>query len=189
MSVRAVIRLVAAILMVSCVKGEAATLAGTSFPDVYPVPGQTLVLNGLGLRTLTILEVKVYVAGLYVAQKSHDAQAIIDSTTPKVLLLQFLHSASREQIEKQFHTGELVNCGEGGCNMADQGDFDRMVAAAPAVQPGDTFTFLMDAHGVRFYAGKALLSESDKADLGRLILLGFIGSHPPSESLRRALLG
>ena len=181
-------RLGLVLLLVWCSGARAASLAGTTFPDTYPVAGQTLVLNGIGLRTLTLLEIKVYVAGLYVAQKSHDAQAIINSATPKVLLLQFLHTASREQIEKQFHTGEVVNCGDGGCNRDDQADFDKMVAAAPAVKPGDSFTFLMDAHGVRFFADKDLVAQSDKADLGRLILLGFIGSHPPSEELRRALL-
>lgn len=167
----------------------AATLAGTTFPDTYPVDGQSLALNGLGLRTLTILNVRVYVVGLYLAQRSRDAQQIMASNTPKVLLLQFLHSASKEQIERQFHAGEMVNCGRGGCDAADQADFDRFVAAAPAVNVGDTFTFVLSRRGVRFYANNRLLAESDKPDLGRLFLLGFIGDHPPSPDLRSGLLG
>ena len=34
-------------------------------------------LNGLGLRTATMLKVKVYVIGLYLENKSSDPQAII----------------------------------------------------------------------------------------------------------------
>ena len=183
--------LLAALLAVPLWAGLArsATLEGVTLPDTYPVEGQTLVLNGIGLRTLTILNVRVYVAGLYLAQRSRDAQQILASATPKVLLLQFLRSGSKSEVERQFHNGETVNCGSGGCDPADQADFDRLVAAAPAVSAGDTFTFVLTARGVRFYANNRLLAQSDKPDLGRLILLGYLGSHPPSADLRRALLG
>ena len=177
------------VLLLWCGAAEAATYAGATFPDTYPVDGQTLVLNGIGLRTLTILRVRVYVAALYVARRSHDAQQILADTTPKVLLLQFLHSGSKADVERQFHNGETVNCGGGGCNPADQADFDRLVAVAPAVNVGDTFTFIITNHGVRFFYNNRLLAESSQPDLGRLILLGYIGDHPPSEDLRDHLLG
>ena len=184
---RAVIRVLLA-LLIWCGGVQAATLEGTTFPDSYPVEGQSLVLNGLGLRTLTVLNIRVYAAGLYLAQQSHDPQQILASSTPKVLLLQFLRSGSKEQVARQFRAGEQVNCGDGGCDPTDQGDFDRMVAAAPAAKPGDTFTFVISKAGVRFYADNSLIFQSSKADLGRLILLGFIGNRPPSEDLRKGLL-
>ena len=175
-------------LLLWCGCAQAATLAGVTLPDSYPVEGQTLTLNGMGLRTLTILNVRVYVAGLYVAQRSRDAEQILASSTPKVLLLHFLRSGSKEQIARQFHAGEIANCGDGSCNRADQADFDRMVEAAPAVSAGDTFTFVITGHGVGFYANDHLLTQSNRPDLGHLILLGFIGNRPPSEDLRRELL-
>lgn len=167
---------------------QAATLGGMTFPDTYPVNGQTLLLNGLGLRTLTILNVRVYVAGLYLTQRTHDAQQILASSTPKVLLLQFIRSGSKEQVARQFRAGEEINCGDGSCDPADQADFDRMVAAAPEARAGETFTFIITKDGVRFYADSNLLFQSTKADLGRLILLGFIGNRPPSPELRQGLL-
>ena len=183
----AVTRIVVAFLL-WCGCAQAATLAGVTFPDSYPVDGQALTLNGMGLRTLTLLNVRVYVAGLYLAQRNRDAEQILASPTPKVLLLQFLRSGSKEQIERQFKAGEIVNCGDGACDRSDQADFDRMVAAAPAVNAGDTFTFVITGHGVRFYANNRLLAQSDQPDLGHLILLGFIGSKPPSQELRKSLL-
>ena len=183
------IRILLALLLWSGAAQAATTIAGVAFADTYPVDGQNLVLNGVGLRTLTILHVRVYAAGLYVAQRSQDPQQIMAASTPKVLLLQFLHSGSKSDVERQFHNGEVVNCGDGGCNPADQADFDRLVAAAPAVNSGDTFTFIITDRGVRFYADNRLLAESSQADLGRLILLGFIGARPPSEELRDHLLG
>ena len=176
------------LLVFWCGLAQAATVDGVTFPDSYPVEGQSLVLNGLGVRTLTVLSVRVYAAGLYVAQRSHDARQIIAAPTPKVLLLQFLHSGSKEQVARQFHNGEAVNCGDGSCDPADQSDFDRMVSVAPAVKSGDTFTFVITKAGTRLFVNNALLFQSDKVDLGRLILRGYIGDKPPSEDLRKALL-
>jgi hypothetical protein len=45
----------------------AGSLAGVNLPDKVEVKGQSLVLNGLGLRTKFFI--KVYVGGLYLPQK------------------------------------------------------------------------------------------------------------------------
>ena len=74
-------------------------MEGISFPDTYPIDGQRLVLNGLGLRTLTIFNIKVYVAGLYVQQPSHSAQDILHSPGTKVIVMEFLHAGSKADIE------------------------------------------------------------------------------------------
>ena len=50
----------------------------------------------------------------------------------------YLKSESEAAIERQFRAGEQANCGDGGCDTADQADFDRIVASAPSVDVGDT---------------------------------------------------
>ena len=182
------VRLLLAFLLWSGAAG-AATIDGATLPDTYPVDGQNLQLNGIGIRTYTVFNVRIYVAGLYLAQRSHDPQAIVSATTPKVMLLQFLHSGSKSEVQDEFRKGEKENCGGGGCDPADATDFDRMAAAAPAVAVGDTFTFIITSRGVRFYVNNKLLVDSNNADLGRLILLGYIGNHPPTADLRKRLLG
>jgi hypothetical protein len=140
-------------------------LAGVTLPDSYTVDGQRLVLNGMGLRTLTIFNVKVYVAGLYLPRQSHDAQQILASPGPKVILLEFVRSGSKAQVEKQYRAGEEANCGTGGCDPADQADFERLVAAAPAVNPGDTSTYIFTAKGVRVFANDRLIGDFANRDL------------------------
>jgi hypothetical protein len=168
---------------------RAATLEGVTLPDTYNADGQNLVLNGIGLRTLTIFNVKVYVAGLYLAKPSHDPQAIMASPGPKVMLLQFLHAGSKADVEKEYRVGEQVNCGDGSCNPGDKTDFERLVAAAPAINVGDTATYIYTPKGVRVLANNRLVGDFANADLSRLLLAGFIGAHPPSESLKAHLLG
>jgi long-chain acyl-CoA synthetase len=169
--------------------GAAATLAGVTLPDTYTVGGQSLALNGIGLRTLTIFEVKVYVAGLYLAQPSHDAQQIIASPGPKVVLIQFLHSGSKADVEKEYREGESNNCGAGGCPAADQADFERLVSVAPGVKPGDTSTFIFTQQGFQLLANNRVIGDFANPDLANRLLAGFIGAHPPSQDLRAHLLG
>ncbi len=168
---------------------SAATLAGVTLPPTYSVGGLSLGLNGIALRTLYIFEVKIYVAGLYLAQPSHDPQAILASPTPKVLVLQFLHGGSKAEVEHEYREGERTNCGSGGCNPADSADFERLVAAAPAVKEGDTTTYIFTGKGVRVLANNQLVIELANPNLANSLLAGFIGAHPPSQALKRQLLG
>lgn len=167
----------------------AATLSGVTLPDTYTIDGQHLVLNGIGLRTLTVLHIRAYVAGLYLPRPDHDAQRILASSAPKVLILKFIRFGSKARVEHQYREGEQDNCGHGGCDPADQADFDRLVAAAPAVNAGDTSTYLFTTKGVRVFANDRLIGDFANRDLGYRLLAGFIGNHPPSQELRRQLLG
>jgi hypothetical protein len=170
-------------------QARAATLEGVVFPDSYPVEGETLVLNGVGLRTLTIFHVKIYVAGLYLLRPSHDAAQILSSPGPKVVVMEFLHAGSKADVEKEYRKGEEENCGDGECDPADRADFERLIAAAPGVQPGDTYTYIVTDSGVQLlHNNKPVIALANK-DLGYRILAGFIGNHPPSPELRRELLG
>jgi hypothetical protein len=167
----------------------AATFAGATLPDNYPVNGQSLVLNGIGLRTLTFLGIHAYVAALYLPRPNHDPLQILASPGPKVLVLKFLHDASKARIEKQYRAGEAENCGNGGCAPSDRGDFERLVAAAPAVNAGDTTSYVFTSGGVQVFANDRMIGDFANPDLARHLLEGFIGNHPPSPELRRQLLG
>ncbi len=167
----------------------AATLEGVSLPDSYTVDGQSLVLNGIGLRSLTIFHIEAYVAGLYLPRPSHDAPQILASSEPKVILLKFIRGASKERVEQQYREGERNNCGNGECAPSDQTDFERLVAAAPAVSAGDTSTYIFTAKGVRVLANDRIIGDFTDRDLAYRLLSGFIGPRPPSPELRRGLLG
>jgi hypothetical protein len=167
----------------------AATLEGETLPDSYTVDGQTLMLNGIGLRTLTIFAIKVYVAGLYLPRQDHDAERILASPDPKVIVLKFIRGGSKERVERQYRAGEAANCGNGECAPSDRVDFERLVAAAPAVNPGDTSTYIFTTKGVRVFANDRLIGDFADLDLAHQLLAGFIGKHPPSQDLRRELLG
>jgi hypothetical protein len=167
----------------------AVTLEGATFPDRYVVDGQSLALNGIGVRKITIFRIRIYVAALYLPRPSHNAAEILGSSGPKVIRLQFIHSGSKAQVEKEYRDGEADNCGHGECSPADQADFERLVAAAPAVEPGDTTTYIFTDKGVKVFANKKMIGDFADVDLAHHLLEGFIGRHPPTQALRSALLG
>ena len=177
-----------AILLLLASPAAAASLAGVTLLDTYPVAGQNLVLNGIGLRSLTVFNVHVYVAGLYLTRQSHDAREILASPGAKVILLRFVHSASKAQVEQQYRVGEENNCGSGGCDPADKPDFERLVAAAPAVEPGDTSTYIFTPGHLRVLANDRVIADFASRDLAFRLLSGFIGDHPPSAELKSQLL-
>ena len=189
MQITAVLRALAIAFALSSAPTWAASMDGISLPDTYPLSGQNLPINGLGIRTFTFLRVKVYVAGLYLAQPSHDAQAILASSSSKVILLQFLHAASKADIVKHYREGEERNCGNGGCNPADAADFEKLIAATPAAAVGDTLTYLITSKGVRVLFNNKTIGDYNNPDLGLRLLAGFIGQTPPSEDLKQKLLG
>ena len=74
----------------------AASLAGVTLPDKAEVGGQTLVLNGLALRTKFFI--KVYVGGLYLPQKEKAAAKVLSEDVPRRMVMHFLYSVSKDQM-------------------------------------------------------------------------------------------
>jgi hypothetical protein len=74
------LRLLLSICLVMALSpARAAELQGVSMPDQQDVAGIRLILNGIGLRTYSILRIRIYVAGLYLERPNHDAQATLNS--------------------------------------------------------------------------------------------------------------
>ena len=168
---------------------RAAALAGVDVADTMRIDGHNLVLNGLGLRTLTFLKVKIYVAALYLPKKNSNAQAILASPGPKVIALHHIHSGSKSQVQDRYREGEKVNCGGGGCDAALQADFERLVASAEPVNEGDVTLYIVTDRSFRVvFNGREVIAFAGNR-LGNMIIEGFIGARPPSEELRAGLLG
>ena len=107
----------------------------------------------------------------------------------QVIILRFIHAASKEPIEKQYRVGERENCAGGACDPSDRGDFEHLVAVAPGVKPGDSSTYVIDGADVRVFANDQLIDAFKNRDLGNRLVASFIGAHPPTQELRRGMLG
>lgn len=94
--------------------------AGVEFEESIVIEGARLTLNGLAVRSEQVLfmNFKIYVAGLYVLNKTQDGEAILESDSPRHLVMHFLHSrvrrkeltdAWKESFTRHNYQGEKVD--------------------------------------------------------------------------------
>jgi len=162
-----------------------ASLAGVTLPDTTQVSGKTLALNGLGLRSKMMF--KVYVAGLYVEQKSADADAILKADAPKQVVLHFLRDLDREQMTEAFV--ESFNANSAGA-AGLKADFDKMLTGFEPIKTGDQWAFT-------YVPGKGTTLSVKGADkvtvpghaFSQAMFACWLGPKPPSASLKTGMLG
>jgi hypothetical protein len=165
---------------------QAATLAGVTLPDSTQVAGKTLVLNGVGLRTKFV--VKVYVAGLYLEQKSTDANAILKSDSPKKLVMHFVRDVSKKQMTDAFQESFEANSPNEAKTM--KADIDKMFAAIDDMKEGQemVFTYVPGTGTTMSINDKDKLTIADKAFAPVLFSI-WLGPKPPNGDLKKGLLG
>ncbi len=165
---------------------DAATLAGVTLPDTVQVGSTTLVLNGLGVRKKFV--VKVYVAGLYLKQKSSDANAILKDDAPKRIVLHFVHDVSQSQLADGFSEAFEKNTPDAGKTM--KADLDRFLGAMEAMKEGEesSFTYVPGTGTVIAFRGKDKLTIPNPA-FGRVLFSVWLGPKPPNADLKTGILG
>jgi hypothetical protein len=182
-----------AALLLSLYAGPAAAAVtrecdGVSFPQTIQARGETLTLNGLGLRKATIFGIKVYVGALYLPHPTADAGAILDSREPAQIDLAFvfratagqLRSAWREGFEKSA-PGELPSL---------RSRIARLNGWMDGVHSGQKMSFLrIPGVGIQYSLDGAVLGTIPGDDFARAFLAIWLGASPPSPQLRAGLLG
>ena len=165
---------------------QAGTLAGVTLPDSAQVAGKALVLNGMGLRTKMF--VKVYVAGLYLEQKSSDPAAIMKSDTPWQIVMKFLYSPSKSQMSDAFEEGFKNNSPDALKTMKP--DIDKLLAALEDMKSGGEMVFTyMPGTGTTL-----AINGNDKLTIAgqpfqQALLSVWLGPKPPNANLKSGMLG
>src|SRR5258705_12785884 len=111
---------------------SAAIVAGVNMEDKTTVNGQTLVLNGAGIRKKFFI--KVYVGGLYLAAKQSDAAAVITSDSPRRMLLHFLYGVSKAQISEAWTEGLQDNTPNASAEV--KANFNKLVSWMEPINKG-----------------------------------------------------
>ena len=182
--IRALILLVA---LASVTVARAADLDGVSIPDAQSADGRRLVLNGIGLRTFSIFDIHIYVAGLYLERQSDNPEVILHSPETKLLDLHFLHDVNADDAREAWLDGFNKNC-RPPCYLDPQ-DVQRFLAAVTPIQKGDETKLLFTSSGAVVTSNGQLAGHINDPHFAEVILATFIGPAPPTERLKRELLG
>ena len=191
LSPASVAALVAAALIVlaaaiSPSQAVARSCGGVRFPDTADVDGTPLVLNGLGIREATILNVDVYVAALYVEQRGRRAADVLHLDRKIRLVLRFVRDVGRDEMNDGVREGfSRQNAGP-----ALAPNIRRLAGWVPELHTGNVLTFTWrPGVGLEMKVGQTIKGVLVGEDFARAFFSIWLGAHPPNEGLRAGLLG
>jgi len=165
----------------------ALTLAGVNMEDRVTVGGQTLVLNGAGLRKK--LFIKVYVGGLYLPAKNSNAAAIMAADTPRRQVMHFLYSVSKSQMCDAWDEGLEDNTKNPSAEV--KANFKTLCSWMEPIPKGNrlVLTYVPGTGTTVEVNGKAKGTLPGKAT-SDAILATWIGPKPgPGQDFKKAVLG
>jgi hypothetical protein len=179
--------LVLSAVLASISVAHAADLDGQWMPDTQVVDGASMTLNGIGLRTYSVFDVPIYVAGLYLERRTNNADKILHSPNTKLLAIRFLHDVSAADARTAWRNGFEQNC-RPPCYL-DPSEVQRFLAAVPPMHKGDETTLVFTSDAVELSTNHQLIGHISNPRFAEMILASFIGPVPPTPQLKRQLLG
>jgi hypothetical protein len=166
----------------------AADKAGVHMADTLHVRDQDLVLNGLGLREATVFKVDVYVAGLYVTQKTSDPAAILQPDKAKAMHLVFVHDVDREKISDAWTEGFEKNAGSKLGAMHQR--VELLKSWMVDLKKGSTLTFAyVPEQGIEVSVNGISKGVLPGPEFAQVFFSIWLGPKPPNDDLKTGLLG
>jgi len=164
---------------------RAGTRAGVELADTVTVDGVTLVLNGMGLRQATRLRVRAFVGGLYLEQRTSDANTVLDSRQLKQVRLEFLRNIDQRNLRSGW-TDSLRKIGGNGMDPS----IAQFTALIPAVSRGDTMSFTWrPGAGIEVSLGDKVRGSVSGDEFARTVFKAWFGLDPGDAQLKRGMLG
>ena len=143
-----------------------------------------MVLNGIGLREKYMLD--IYVAGLYLPQKTTNAEQAITQDVPKQIVMSMVRDLSKEQLADSIRESAAKQSlsGEAQAGIDQLSGWMTAVSSGQKVVltyvPGQGTSLSINGSNKGTVAGTATMQA-----IWRI----FLGSPPVTEDLRRGLLG
>lgn len=189
MKSRSVIRVALLAMLLAAPGLHAAEVAGVKLEDRLRVAGQELVLNGAGVRSK--LFIKVYVAGLYAAQRSPSAAILLDAGGLRRMNLHLLREVSADTFYGALEEGLNNNLSpaEMAAVRPQVDQFATLMKGVGKVKEGDVVTLDFAADGVAVALNGGALGKVSGGAFAKALLKVWLGDKPADEGLKKALLG
>jgi hypothetical protein len=176
-------------LLVFSLSGNAAELAGVKLADKAQVDSRELVLNGAGLRTRLFF--KVYVVGLYLAEKSRDAAAVLGAPGPKRVALHMLRDVGADAFSEALVDGLKANHSEADYRALEPRvkQLEAIMAEVKQAKKGMDIALDWTGAATRVLVRGKPVGEIPGEDFYRALLRIWLGEHPVQDDIKQDLLG
>lgn len=165
----------------------AGTLANVTMADEVLVADATLHLNGMGLRRK--LGIKIYVAGLYIEDKTNSADDVLSAPGPKRISMHYLtDKATDKRMDAAWIKGFKTNSQDQYEILEDRvmtfveflGDMKAGDVVDCTMIPGQGTTVTLNGEEIGIIEGD---------DFQTALLRVGLGPNPPTRALKKGLLG
>ncbi|NJK88769.1 MAG: hypothetical protein HC923_04805 [Myxococcales bacterium] len=165
----------------------AAKKGGVELPDSHSLDGQTLTLNGLGIREATFLAIDVYVAGLYLPQKSQEMTEIVKADVPKHLVMRFVRDVDRGKQADAWKEGFKKNAKD---FKAIEGKVEELTSWMEDIKNGEQMAVsYVPGKGTTMTVKGQTKGTIEGEDFQEALFKIYLGPNPPNSGLRDGLLG
>jgi len=184
-------KLLPLVFLLLCFSVKAAELDGVRLDDRVSAGKQELQLNGLALRTRFFF--KVYVAGLYLPQKTQDAQAARTMPGPKRMNLVMLRDVDADSFSKSLRAALKDSNSEADLERLKP-QVEALFAAIQRIgeaKKGATIVLdFVPAAGTSLTVnGTVEMKAVAGDDFFAALLRIWLGQGPVAEQMKKALLG
>lgn len=172
-------------VLLSAVGAQAVEVAGTSLAPAVEIAGETLPLNGYGIRKKFFF--KIYIGSLYAARPVASVDEALAGGS-KMIRMNFLYpKVERQKIVDAFAEGFADNSPE----LAGTAEVRHFLAwFSDDFVEGDIVDLELDADGtVTARHNGRMLGSMNSPELTRGILQIYLGEHPADEDLKAGMLG
>ena len=178
-------------LAASLAQAQTVEVEGVKFEPTVQVGGQTLQLNGAGVRTRLMF--KVYAAGLYVPQKVNAAAALLAQKGPRRVAIGMLRNVDAETFAGSLHDGLKANLTEQQLAgfKAQIEALNANLKAIGEAKKGDqiNFEFAPDSGTRIIVNGQPRGAAIPGENFFEAVLRIWIGDKPADADLKKAMLG
>ncbi|MCL1139675.1 chalcone isomerase family protein [Shewanella pneumatophori] len=166
---------------------QAKEVSGIQLDDSITVEGQTLVLNGAGVRSKFFID--LYVGSLYVPANLNTAQAALESPSVAVRLNITSGMITADKMKDAINEG-FDDATDGNTTQIAAKIEQFMGLFSAEIVEGDQFTLLADkTTGVTAYKNGQAQATIAGEDFRQAVLKIWLGNEPAQDSLKEAMLG
>lgn len=171
------------------VQAEALEIRGVEIPPEQTVAGQTLVLNGAGVRKHFVFD--VYVGAMYLPKKTSDPEEIFNMKGPIRITMDLLRDTNREDTLQAQNDGFHNNLTPAELQRHSS-QIEQFAQAAAGGRKGvQSIVDLIPGKGTVIMTdnGKTVLGVVPGDDFFHAVLKLWIGHTPNDPKLKQSLLG
>jgi hypothetical protein len=178
-----------AVLLLSIPSAFPLEIEGVKVPPQSSVNGQSLSLNGAGLRTVSIafIPIKAYVAAFYTPAALKSEEAVLASPGPLQFTFTFLKSVTQTQAVNAWQS--QIQASMTYSYPGIEKDRTAFIGMFGAINQGGTEMIQLVGSETQVYDNGKLKGTIQGRDFQKAFLSVWFGSNPVQQDLKAALLG